>query len=56
MIDENALKSLAIEELREFERDLLEDAREVQKLIREKTFKDGLEAAFSQRPFRPPLS
>ena len=56
MIDENALKSLSIEELREFEKDLLEDAREVQKLIREKTLKDGLQAAFSQRPSRPPLS
>lgn len=56
MIDENALKSLSIEELREFEKDLLEDAREVQKLIKEKTLKDGLQAAFSQRPSRPPLS
>ena len=56
MIDKSALKSLTVPELREFEKDLLEDAREVQKLIQEKTLKDGLEAAFSQRPVRPPLS
>jgi hypothetical protein len=56
MVDENALKSLNTEELKEFEKDLLEDAREVQNLIKEKTLKDGLEAAFSQRPVRPPLS
>ena len=56
MIDKNALKSLAIKELREFEKDLLKDAREVQKLIKEKTLKAGLQAAFSQPPARPPLS
>jgi len=56
MIDEKALKSLSIEELKEFRKDLLEDSREVQKLIEEKTLKAGLEAAFLQRPVRPPLS
>lgn len=56
MIDGNALKSLTVPELREFEKDLLEDAREVQKLIQEKTLKDGLQAAFSQPFSRPPLS
>lgn len=56
MIDENAIKSLSIEELREFRKDLLDDAQELEKLIKEKTLKAGLEAAFSQRPVRPPLS
>lgn len=56
MIDENAIKSLTLEEIKEFRKDLLDDAREIQKLIKEKTLKDGLEAAFSQRPSRPPLS
>ena len=56
MLDENAIKSLPLEELKEFRKDLLDDTREIQKLIKEKTLKDGLEAAFSQRPVRPPLS
>ena len=56
MLDENAIKSLSIEELKEFRKDLLDDAQEIQKLIKEKTLKDGLQAAFSQPTSRPPLS
>ena len=56
MLDENAIKSLSIEELKEFRKDLLEDAQEIEKLIKEKTLKAGLEAAFLHRPALPPLS
>ena len=56
MLDENAIKSLSIEELKEFRRDLLDDAQEIEKLIKEKTLKAGLQAAFSQPTSRPPLS